>query len=125
MSVELDAERAAAAQGVFADVANVTIVHGDAAELFDRGPFELLVHDGGGGSGKRGEPTVDPADVVQEGGVMTVDDYTPMKTWPPMFRGELDQSRAFWLEHPDMLATEIRVTPSLSAVVARRTTRSS
>ena len=123
VSVELDAERAEAASSVFAGVANVSVIHGDAGELFARGPFDLLVHDGGWGTGKTGGSKVEPAEVLKEGGVMTVDDYTPMETWPPMFRGQLDQSRAFWLDHPEMLATEIRVAPSMAVIVARRTSR--
>lgn len=123
LSVELDAERAEAAQRVFAGVPNVTIIHGDAGELFTRGPFDLLVHDGGWGTGKTGGAKVDPTDVLKEGGVMTDDDYTAMGTWPPTFKGELDEGRAYWLEHPGLLATEIRVTPSMAVVVARRTSR--
>ncbi len=54
---------------------------------------------------------------------MTVDDYTPFETWPPTFKDSLDESRVFWLDHPEMLATEIRVTPTMAVIVARRTHR--
>jgi predicted O-methyltransferase YrrM len=124
VSVELDAERAEAAKRVFAHTPNVTVVHGDAGELFERGPFDLLVHDGGWGSGKTGGSKIEPGEVLKDGGVMTVDDYTPFAAWPPMFQGRDDESRVFWLDHPEMLATEIRVTPQMAVIVARRTLRS-
>lgn len=124
VSVELDAERAEAAKRVFLDTPNVTVIHGDAGELFDRGPFDLLVHDGGWGTGKTGGARIQPDQVLKDGGVMTVDDYTPFDSWPPRFKGGLDESRVFWLDHPGMLATEVRVTPTMAVIVARRTDRS-
>lgn len=123
VSVELDAERAEAATRVFAHTPNVTVIHGDAGDLFNRGPFDLLVHDGGWGAGKDGGVRIQPGDVLKVGGVMTVDDYTPFKAWPPLFRGEPDDSRVFWLDHPEMLATEICVTPTMAVILARRTDR--
>lgn len=124
VSVELDSERAEAAKRVFAHAPNVTVIQGDAGELFDRGPFDLLVHDGGWGTGKTGGATIEPCEAVKNGGVMTVDDYTPFDTWPPTFNGSPDESRIFWLDHPEMLATEIRVSSSIAVIVARRTDRS-
>lgn len=123
VSADVDADRAAAAQLVFSGASNVTILHADAREVFDRGPFDLLVHDGGWGSGKGGGEVVDPADVVKEGGLMTVDDFTPFTEWPPTFQGVPDDARLRWLTHPDLLATEIPVAPTTSVIVARRTTR--
>lgn len=121
LSAEIDADRAAAAREVFADHANVRIIDADSATVFGDGPFDLLVHDGGPGSGKGGDEPVDPSEVLTEGGVMTVDDYTPMEAWPPMFDGSVDQSRLHWLTHPDLLATEVRVAPHMAVVVGRRT----
>lgn len=123
VSAEVDADRVAAARLVFVDVPNVTILHADAGEVFDRGPYDLLVHDGGWGSGKSGDDRVDVGEVLKEGGLMTIDDLSPFSTWPPMFRGAVDEGRAYWLTHPAVLATEIPVAESMSVVVARRTTR--
>ncbi len=122
LSVEIDVDRARVATEVFRDDANVTVLHADAGELFTRGPFDLLVHDGGWGSGKTSEGRVDVTEVLKEGGVMTVDDFTPMDTWPPTFNGEVDHPRLHWLQHPDLLTTEVRVTEHLAVVVSRRTT---
>lgn len=123
VSVEVDADRAAAAREVFADTSNVTVVQADAGDLFDRGPFDLLVHDGGWGSGKTGGERVDESLVLKEGGLMTIDDFTPMRGWPPTFNGKLDEPRAYWLTRPDLLATEIRVASDVAVIVGRLTTR--
>ena len=120
ISYERDADRAEAARDVFKDHGNVEVVCADAAALFERGPFDLLVHDGGPGAGKTpGSVAVDPAPVLSPGGTMTIDDYTPTTTWPPMYDGEVDASRTHWLSHPDLRSTEVRVAPDLAVVVCR------
>jgi predicted O-methyltransferase YrrM len=120
LSYEREPERAGAARSLFADLPNVEIVCGDSADLFTNGPFDLLVHDGGPGSGKVvGSDVVDPAEVLRPGGTMTIDDYTPTVSWPPMFHGQIDRSRVHWLSHPELRSTEIRVAPDLAVVVCR------
>lgn len=120
LSYELDPERAEAARALFADHDNVTITTGDAAELFDQGPFDLLVLDGGPGSGKTPRDTpIEPTRVLRPGGTVTIDDYTPATTWPPTFGDEPDHSRIHWLTHLDLRATEIRVAPDLAVIVGR------
>lgn len=120
ISYELDLYRAAAASELFEDQANVDVICGDAASIFERGPFDLLVHDGGHGSGKSpGSTPIDPAAVLRPGGTMTVDDYTPTATWPPRFGAMVDEGRVHWLEHPLLRSTEIRVAPDLAVIVCR------
>ena len=120
ISVERDPARAEAARRVFANHRNVEVITGDAGELFDRGPFDLLVHDGGWGSGKIDPRRIDPMVVLRENGVMTIDDYAPMRQWPPMFNNALDQARIDWLTDERFLATEVSVTPELAVLVCRR-----
>ena len=122
LSVELDESRAQVAQQVFADIDNVTVLQGDAGLVYDQGPFDLLVFDGGWGSGKSGGPRVELADVVKPHGMFTVDDFhSPISSWPPMFNGEIDAGRHYWLTHPDVLATEVRVAPDMAVVIGRYT----
>jgi predicted O-methyltransferase YrrM len=123
ISVELDEDRAAAAQAVFVDVPNVTVIHGDAGLIYEQGPFDLLVFDGGWGTGKTGGPVVELADVVKPYGSLTIDDFAPMREFPPVFKGQVDAGRHYWLTHPDVLATEIQVAPEMSVLVARHTPR--
>jgi predicted O-methyltransferase YrrM len=122
VSAEANADRAAAAQRVFASFPNVTVLPGDAGDVFTRGPFDLLVHDGGWGSGKNPGDLVDESVVLKEGGLMTIDDFSPTVSWPPLFESKPDAARIYWLTRPNMLATEIRVAPDMALVIARRTT---
>jgi hypothetical protein len=91
------------------------------------GPFDLLVLDGGGG-GKRGNDTpADPAGLLRPGGTLVLDDFhPPLEFWPEEAdpRDEYGRSttaaRAHWLQHPDLFATEVRVHPQVSAILAAR-----
>jgi predicted O-methyltransferase YrrM len=120
LSFEREPDRAEAAQSLFEHLPNVEVVCGESAGLFSRGPFDLLVHDGGPGSGKTlGSDVVDPGHVLRPGGTMTIDDYRPSTSWPPMYNGRIDESRVHWLTHPLLRSTEVRVAPDLAVVVCR------
>ena len=77
VTVELDAERAAAASRLFADDENVTVLHGDWHELMpSEAPFDLLFYDGGG----KQHPELDGEQVIgllAPGGTVVMDDLTP------------------------------------------------
>jgi predicted O-methyltransferase YrrM len=117
-SVEKDNARASACQRLFEDYSNVRIDNDDWPALLKHGPFDLLVLDGGG-SGKRGVP-VAIGEALTFGGTLVIDDFTPFADWPPSHDGGLDEARLHWLEHPNLLATEIRLSRDLSALVATR-----
>jgi len=118
VSVECDPDRARLAAGVFAGEPRVRVRTGDWRDLVEDAPFDLLVLDGGGGSGKTGDPPLDPARWLRPGGVLVIDDFTPMDSWPPLIGGEPDTARLHWLRHPRLLAAEVRVAASMSTVVA-------
>ncbi|MCR6481289.1 class I SAM-dependent methyltransferase [Amycolatopsis sp. OK19-0408] len=118
VSVERDPGRHAAAAEVFDGVPNVTLLLGDWRELAAAAPFDLLALDGGG-QGKDTEPPLAPRRWLRPHGTLVMDDFTPMSSWPPVFQGEPDAARLHWLRHPDLLATELRLTPDLATVVAR------
>jgi predicted O-methyltransferase YrrM len=118
VSVERDAERAARVAELFADIPDVEILQGDWTLINDRGPFDLLVVDGGG-NGKRGA-AADPERLLRPGGSLVIDDFTPMTTWPPVHDGRPDSARLDWLEHPALLAAEVRLAPDLATIVATR-----
>lgn len=125
ISFEIDPARADAARGVHGGDPRVNIVTGDAAGLFSRGPFDLLVLDGGPAAGKEiddaADPQpVDPDAVLTVGGILVVDDFTPATTWPPRFRGEPDRARIHWVHHPSLHCIELRLAEDLSVVVGRR-----
>jgi predicted O-methyltransferase YrrM len=119
VSVEQDAERARAAQEVFAADPRVTVLRGDWDVLHGYGPFDLLFLDGGGRA-KAAEVPIDPAAWLTPGGVVVIDDFTPADAWPPRHEGSVDIARLAWLEHPSLLATELRTGPGAAAIVAAR-----
>ena len=117
ISVELDETRATRAAELFHGVPQVEIVRGDWRDLREYGPFDLLALDGGG-QGKGSDPAIDPGEWLRPGGLVVIDDFAPLTAWPPMFQGRVDVARRHWLEHPRLRATQVRVTPEWSALLA-------
>lgn len=117
ISVERDPQRAHAARGLFGDIDNVTIIEGDWSEILANGPFDLLVIDGGGSGKSAGDIAVEPRQVLKPFGTLVIDDFTPLKSWPPMHLSRSDDVRLHWLAHPDLLATEIRVCDEMSTII--------
>jgi predicted O-methyltransferase YrrM len=118
VSIERDPVRYDVARRLFAGDDRVTILCGNWAELERYGPFDLLVLDGGG-QGKDDEPPLDPAEWLLPGGTVVIDDFTPFSGWPAEHDGAPDIARQYWLSHPDLLATEIKLTAKLATIVAR------
>ncbi len=120
ISVEFDADRAAAAAELFGSHPNVTVIEGDAADLWYAHRPDLLVLDGGGGAGKQGDEPIDVRRALADRGTVTVDDLAPTDSWPPQYDGRDDTARLHWLDHPDLHTTEISVAPDMAVLVGRR-----
>jgi predicted O-methyltransferase YrrM len=116
VGIERDPRRAQEAQFVLADDPRVDIICGDWRELVREAPFDLLVLDGGG-QGKGSEPPLEPGDWMLPGGLIVIDDFTPMTSWPPAHGGKPDHARMHWLEHPRMRTTEVRITPTAASLL--------
>jgi predicted O-methyltransferase YrrM len=117
-SVERDEARAAAAESVFSGHVNIAVLHDDWTRLLEQGPFDLLVLDSG--AGKSPDAVVDVTAWLKLGGTVVLDDFTPAPEWPPTRQGEPDAVRLYWLEHPLLRATEVRLAPDLAAIVGTR-----
>ncbi|WP_031469156.1 O-methyltransferase [Sciscionella sediminilitoris] len=117
--VEREPVRAAAAREVFQGT-DISVRTGDWRLLRASGPFDLLVLDGGG-QGKGEEPPLDPADWMNPGGVLVIDDFTPLTSWPPSHAGRPDTARLYWLEHPRLCATQIPVARDSATILATYT----
>jgi hypothetical protein len=106
------------------------VLSGDWPALLEHGPFDLLVLDGGGSGKTLDDARVEPREALRPGGSLVIDDWTPWDAWPPIEAGEFDglpggarrvtSSRLHWLEHPDLVASEVRLSPTLSTIVAMR-----
>jgi predicted O-methyltransferase YrrM len=119
ISVECDSRRARLVKDIFADLTDVTVLNDDWTALINHGPFDLLVLDGGAGKGP-GSAVVDPKLILKPFGTLVIDDFTPLASWPPYHDGEIDLARLHWLEHPELLATEVVLCPEMSSIVALR-----
>ncbi|ETA71015.1 hypothetical protein ActroDRAFT_0033 [Actinospica robiniae DSM 44927] len=118
VSVERDPERAALAAELFDARPNVEVVQGDVSRLRKYGPFDLLVLDGGGQGKGPDDGPIDPAQWLAPGGLIVMDDFSPLTSWPPRFGEAVDLPRLHWLAHPRLRATQVRVTPEWSALLA-------
>ncbi|WP_405061183.1 cytidine deaminase [Kribbella sp. NBC_01505] len=118
VSIERDAERADRVRRLFADIPDVEVLTGDWTLVTEQAPYDLLVLDGGGSL--TDDSGIDPSLLVHPGGTVVNDDFTPITQWPPVHDGAVDAERLAWLTHPGLLATEIRVAPDLSTIVATR-----
>jgi len=117
VTVELDEERAALASRLFAPLPNVRVLQGDWHGLLQHGPFAMLFADGG--KAKQDEPET-LLEAVRPGGLIVLDDLTPLDRWPLEWRGQPDPVREFWLHDPLVAATEVLVTPSMAVILAAR-----
>jgi len=117
VTVELDEMRANAAQVLFARTPNVTVLLGDWSQVHTYAPFAMLFADGGNAK-ENGAP--DLVDMMRPGGLIVLDDLTPIEQWPPEWQGWQDPVRDFWLNDDRIHAAEIRVSPSSSVLLATR-----
>jgi predicted O-methyltransferase YrrM len=116
-SAERDPGRVEAARAVFRERSTVDIHGGDWTQLRAYAPYDLLVLDGGG-QGKGMEPPLDPSDWLRPGGLLVIDDFAPLTGWPPRHAGHVDTVRQHWLDHPQLRATQINVTPASATILA-------
>lgn len=121
ISIELDQRRATATAELFAQHPNVTILQGDAGDLAEHGPFDMLVLDAPTSEGPLHWENLDPSVHLRANGLLVKDDQWPMTTWPPTtFDGAPDERRIRWLEHPDLFTTEVTVADGFSVLLGRR-----
>jgi predicted O-methyltransferase YrrM len=106
VTIEVDDARADAVAELFADDPSVTVLKGDALELADHGPFDLVYCDAGPGKIDNQDVTIA---MTRPGGLILLDDLGPQRT-------DLD----WWLQSPDVAAATIWVTPELGAILAVR-----
>lgn len=117
VTAELDGQLAKAASRIFADDPQVEVLAADWSTLLDKGPFSLLFLD----SGEPTEVGVDAiADLVEPGGIVVLDDFTPCEVWPPIAYGRVDTLREQWLTDERFTAVEVLVASDASAIIATK-----
>ena len=117
VTAELDPRLAHAAAEIFADDPQVEVLSADWSTLLDKGPFSLLFLDSGEPSAVRVDAV---ADLVEEGGIVVLDDFTPCEMWPPITYGRVDTLREEWLTDERFVAVEVMVASDAAAIIATR-----
>ncbi|MFF9451777.1 O-methyltransferase [Streptomyces flaveolus] len=117
MSVERDPRRARIAAEVFADRPGVEVLTGDRTRIGERGPYDLLVLDGGGRGTSEHDPAADVGRLLARGGTVVLDDFTPATEGPPTHEGRVDRARLRRLAHPALHTVQMPLAPDLAALV--------
>lgn len=95
----------------------VEFFYGDWKEAISRGPFQFIFADAAAAKTFEGELLFNTLDT---GGMLLMDDFTPEEYFPEEWKGKPDKVREFWLNHKELIATEIYLTRKTSAILATR-----
>lgn len=117
VTAERDKRLAKAAQEIFVDDDRVDVLEADWSTLHERGPYSLVFLDSGDPASVRVDQVVD---LLEPGGIVVLDDFTPCESWPPITYGRVDTLREEWLSDDRVTAVEVMIAPDASAVIATR-----
>ncbi|MAS54608.1 MAG: class I SAM-dependent methyltransferase [Nocardioides sp.] len=122
VTAELDPELARAATEIFHDDPLVEVLAANWSTLMDKGPFSLLFLDSGQSDGRlAGDVSVEAVvDLVEDGGIVVLDDFTPCESWPPIAYGRVDVLREQWLTDERFTTVEVMVAPDASTLIATK-----
>lgn len=95
----------------------VEFIYGDWKDVISKGPFQLIFADAAVAKTTEGELLVNTLSI---GGMLFMDDFTPEEHFPKEWIGKPDKVREYWLNHSGLIATEIYLSPTSSAILATR-----
>ncbi|UYM05791.1 O-methyltransferase [Solicola gregarius] len=116
VTAELDPGLAQKVQDIFAETSGVEVIAGDWTALEQYAPFALLFVDVRDVKGS----VEAVCDLMEPGGMVVLDDFTPCESWPPIFEGRVDVMREQWLTDPRFTAVEVMVSADSSVLIATR-----
>lgn len=117
VTVEMDRERAEAAQRLLAAYSNARVIHGDWHEMLQQGPFRLLFVDIRAAKDHESDLVIES---LAPRGLAVVDDLTPGGLRAQAGTEPVDPVRKFWLTDTRLVASEIVVSPDEAVIVAAR-----
>lgn len=117
LTAELDATLAKAAGEIFAGDGQVEVLSADWSTLRDRGPFSLLFLDAREPKNAGADTIID---LVEPGGIVVLDDFTPCSSWPPVYEGRVDTLREQWLTDDRFTSVEVMVAEDASVLLAAK-----
>ncbi|MGA8211708.1 MAG: cytidine deaminase [Nocardioidaceae bacterium] len=117
LTAELEPRLAKAAAQIFGEDDRVEVLAADWSTLRDRGPFSLLFLDAREPKDSGADTVVD---LVEPGGLVVLDDFTPCSSWPPVYGGRVDVLREQWLTDERFTTVEVMVAPDASVLIATK-----
>jgi predicted O-methyltransferase YrrM len=115
VTAEVDESLADAVRDLFRDQPRVEVLTGDWGALRDHGPFSLLFLDVREAK-RSGADMV--AEMLEPGGIVVLDDFTPCALWPPMYEGRVDTMREQWLTDERFTTVEVMVAVDAAVLIA-------
>ncbi|ATP39977.1 hypothetical protein CSE16_07895 [Solibacillus sp. R5-41] len=92
-------------------------IYGDWKDVIAKGPFQFIFADAAAAKTIEGELLFNTLDI---GGMLFMDDFTPEENFPEEWIGKPDKVREYWLNHSGLIATEIYLTSTSSAILATK-----
>ncbi|MFN8411036.1 MAG: class I SAM-dependent methyltransferase [Anaerolineales bacterium] len=121
ISVEIDAVYSEAARKLFSEHPQVEIRTGDWHDVLKiEEPFDLLFFDVAPHTDLEFANWDTMIQYLKIGGQIVLDDLTPIEQWPVEWETFVDAKREFALHNAHVIGTEIRTTPTTSAVILTR-----
>ena len=116
-TVDNDALRGGGLRRLFADTPQVHPMLGDWTGILQEAPFRMAFVDAGPAKLAGIDRLVQ---AMELGGLLVLDDLTPVEFWPDEWKGRPDPVRDAWLNHPQLTSIEIRTSLKAAAIIARR-----
>lgn len=115
-TVDSDPSLVRGIERLFADHPHVHPMVGDWPDILREGPFRLVFVDATPAKDSGIERLVQATEI---GGLLVLDDLSPIEFWPEAWKGRPDPVREAWLNHAALASIEIRTSQKASAIIAR------
>ena len=114
ITAELDPALAHGVMDMFAGD-DIDVMHADWSSLTEHGPFSLIFMDA---ASAKTWPREQIVDLLDCGGMIVLDDFSPCPTWPPLERGRVDTLRLDWLADDRFTSVDVMVAEDTSVLIA-------
>ena len=94
---------------------DIDVMHADWSSLTEHGPFSLLFMDA---ASAKTWPREQIVDLLDAGGMIVLDDFSPCPTWPPLEGGRVDTLRLDWLADDRFTSVDVMVAEDTSVIIA-------
>jgi predicted O-methyltransferase YrrM len=94
---------------------DIDVMHANWTSLAEHAPFSLIFLDA---QSAKSWPREEIIDLVETGGMIVLDDFTPCPSWPPLDRGRVDTLRLEWLSDDRFTTVDVMVAEDTSVIIA-------